>query len=70
MDGLVADGFLILGGPVGDGEQTLHVIEAAGQEEVRVRLALDPWARDGHLRIGALEPWALWLDSRPWRPAR
>ena len=26
MDGLVDDGFIILGGPVGDGEQTLHVV--------------------------------------------
>jgi hypothetical protein len=69
MDGLVADGFLILGGPVGDGEQTLHVIEAAGEDEVRARLALDPWARDGLLRIGLIEPWALWLDSRPRPPA-
>jgi hypothetical protein len=24
MDGLVEDGFIILGGPVGQGEQTLH----------------------------------------------
>jgi hypothetical protein len=29
MDGLVDDGFIILGGPVGDGEQTLHIVEAA-----------------------------------------
>jgi hypothetical protein len=29
MDGLVGDGFVILGGPVGDGEQTLHLIRAA-----------------------------------------
>jgi len=32
MDGLVDDGFVILGGPVGDdGEQTLHVVEAADE---------------------------------------
>src|SRR5262252_1790106 len=29
MDGLVGDGFIILGGPVVDGEQTLHAVEAA-----------------------------------------
>jgi uncharacterized protein YciI len=69
MDGLVADGFLILGGPVGDGQQTLHVIQAADEGEVKARLALDPWARDGLLRIGLIEPWALWLDSRPRPPA-
>jgi uncharacterized protein YciI len=65
MDGLVDAGFVILGGPVGDGEQTLHAIEAADENEIRARLADDPWALAGLLRIGTIEPWALWLDSRP-----
>jgi uncharacterized protein YciI len=65
MDGLVDDGFVILGGPVGDGEQTLHVVEAAHETEIRARLALDPWASAGLLQVGTIEPWALWLDSRP-----
>ena len=70
MDGLVEDGFVILGGPVGDGEQTLHVIEAADDNEVRARLNQDPWAEAGLLRIGTIEPWALWLDGRSTDPAR
>jgi uncharacterized protein YciI len=65
MDALVGDGFVILGGPVGDGEQTLHVVEAADENEIKVRLADDPWASAGLLRVGTIEPWALWLDSRP-----
>jgi uncharacterized protein YciI len=69
MDGLVDDGFLILGGPVGDGEQTLHAVEATDENEIRARLAADPWAAAGLLRIGTIEPWALWLDSRPEKPA-
>jgi len=64
MDGLVEDGFVILGGPVGDGEQTLHAVEAADEGEIRSRLALDPWASAGLLRVGPVEPWALWLDGR------
>jgi uncharacterized protein YciI len=64
MDGLVEDGFIILGGPVGDGEQTLHAVEAADEDEIRTRLALDPWASAGLLRVGPVEPWALWLDGR------
>jgi uncharacterized protein YciI len=63
MDGLVEDGFIILGGPVGDGEQTLHVVEAADEHEIEARLADDPWPSAGLLRIGAIEPWELWLDS-------
>jgi uncharacterized protein YciI len=69
MDGLVEDGFIILGGPVGDGEQALHVIEAADESEIEARLARDPWSSAGLLRISAIERWALWLDSRPSTPA-
>jgi uncharacterized protein YciI len=64
MDTLVDDGFVILGGPVGDGEQTLHAVEAADENEIKARLAEDPWASAGLLRVGTIEPWALWLDSR------
>ena len=70
MDGLVDEGFLILGGPVGDGAQTLHAIEAADEDEVRGRMAADPWARAGLLRVGSIERWALWLDSRSAPAAR
>ena len=64
MDGLVDTGFILAGGPVGDGKQTLHLVEAADEDQVRVRLAEDPWALAGMLQIGTIEPWALWLDAR------
>jgi uncharacterized protein YciI len=64
MDALVEDGFIILGGPVGDGEQTLHLVEAEDEQEIRARLAQDPWASDGLLQVGTIERWELWLDSR------
>jgi uncharacterized protein len=70
MDALVDDGFIVLGGPVGDGEQTLHVVEATDESEVRARLAADPWAKARLLQIGSIEAWALWLDSRPARGPR
>jgi len=64
MDELVADGTILLGGPVGDGKQTLHVVEADDESDVRRRLAEDPWARARLLEVGSLEPWSLWLDAR------
>jgi uncharacterized protein YciI len=70
MDGLVDNGFVILGGPIGDGERALHVVEATDEQEIRARLGEDPWASMGLLRIGAIEPWALWLDGRQGNPAR
>ncbi len=64
MDGLVRDGFILLGGPLGSGERTLHVVEAADEDQIRRRVADDPWAKAEMLRVGSIEPWALWLDSR------
>ena len=70
MDGLVEDGFIILGGPLGDGARTLHVVEASGEQEIRTRMAGDPWASTDLLRIGSIESWQLWLDGRPSTPPR
>ncbi|MCW2947037.1 MAG: hypothetical protein JWR24_3754 [Actinoallomurus sp.] len=64
MDGLVDDGFVILGGPIGDGEQALLVVEATNEREIKARLGEDPWTSMGLLRIGAIQPWAVWLDGR------
>jgi uncharacterized protein YciI len=64
MDGLVKDGLILLGGPLGNGERTLHVVEATDEEQIRRRLAEDPWARAEMLEVGSIEPWALWLGSR------
>ncbi|MGH2895245.1 MAG: YciI family protein [Solirubrobacteraceae bacterium] len=64
MDRLVADGFILLGGPIGDHRQTLHVVAAEDEQDVRRRLVEDPWAQAGLLKIGSIQPWALWLDFR------
>ena len=69
MDGLVDAGFLIIGGPIGDGAQTLHAVEAASEDAVRARFAEDPWASADLLRIDSIERWSLWLDSRTDIPA-
>ena len=65
MDGLVDAGFVILGGPLGDGEQALLMVEAGDEQEIAARMGEDPWVPLGLLRIGALERWSIWLDSRP-----
>ena len=56
--------------PGEQGEQALHVVEAADENEIAARLAEDPWASAGLLRIGSIEPWALWLDGRGRDAAR
>ena len=64
MDALVDDGFVVLGGPIGDADRVLVVVEAADPQEIEARLATDPWHRDGILRIDSIEPWTIWLDGR------
>ena len=64
MDSLVEAGFVILGGPIGDGTRILLVVEAADQPEIEMRLGEDPWAPMGLLRIGEIQPWTIWLDGR------
>ncbi|MGZ4551500.1 MAG: hypothetical protein ACXVYC_17265 [Blastococcus sp.] len=64
MDRLVADGFVVLGGPIGDGEEVLLAVEAADEAEIADRLGADPWAPTGRLLIGEVRPWTIWLDGR------
>jgi uncharacterized protein YciI len=64
MDALVGDGFVVLGGPIGDGERVLLVVEAEDEAAVRARFAPDPWLPAGVLEIASIEPWTIWLDAR------
>ena len=63
MDGLVDDGFIVLGGPLGDG-RVVHVVEAESEADVRATFARDPWSGT-HLVVDAVEAWEIRLDGRP-----
>ena len=64
MDGLVEDGFVVLGGPVGegDGHSAMLVIAAADEDEIHARLAGDPWGPD-MLRTASVTPWTILLRA-------
>ena len=64
MDGLVEDGFIVVGGPLGNGDRTLHLVAADSPDQIEARVARDPWAAMRLLKVGSIEPWALWLDGR------
>ncbi len=70
MDGLVEEGFIVLGGPVGpgDGDDTLVVVQAESEAEVRRRFAGDPWPEDV-LQLVSIERWSLWLRAPGWGPS-
>jgi uncharacterized protein YciI len=50
MNALADDGFILLAGPLAGSEQdrlrVLLVVDAAGETEIRERIARDPWAAD------------------------
>jgi uncharacterized protein YciI len=67
MDGLVDEGFLVLGGPLSDGVRVCHAIQAESEEAVRATLASDPWSGT-HLVVDTIEPWTIRLDGRTAQP--
>jgi uncharacterized protein len=64
MDALAEEGFVVLGGPIGegDGENTMLVIDAPDEESVRARLAEDPWPEE-MLTIESIRSWSIWLTG-------
>jgi len=66
MDRLVDEGFVVLGGPVGegDGHSAVLLVEAEREEDVRARLADDPWQED-MLATDSIEPWTIFLRGAP-----
>jgi uncharacterized protein YciI len=68
MDALVAEGFIVLGGPLAEGREVLHAISAPSEEAVRERLGQDNWAANGMLTISSIEPWTVLLDGRSVQP--
>jgi hypothetical protein len=67
-DALTKEGFIVLGGPVGegDGDYNLLVIKADSDAQIRTRLADDPW-EGSILTISSVKPWSVWLRA-PVRP--
>ena len=63
MDGLVDDGFIVLGGPLADEHRVAHAVEAESEEAVRATLARDPWS-ETHLRVDTIDLWTIRLDAR------
>ena len=63
MDGLVEDGFIVLGGPLADEQRVVHAVEAESEEAVRATFARDPCS-DTHLTVETIERWTLRLDRR------
>jgi uncharacterized protein len=72
MNALARDGVIVLGGPLGDGERTLLIVEAPSLDAARRVLEPDPWTAMNLLRIDSITPWHILLarvDARQQRSA-
>ena len=63
MDGLVAEGFVLFGGPLEGTRDAVLVVRAEESSEVLARLAADPWIRNGILVEKECRPWQIRLGS-------
>lgn len=64
MDGLVDDGIIVLGGPIGDGDRRfLLIFDADSGDAIEARLAEDPWTPMELLQIVEIEPWEILLRA-------
>ena len=63
MDGLVEDGFILLGGPLDGGPRVAQVVEAESKQDVRATFARDPWSGT-HLEVASVEALTIRLDGR------
>jgi hypothetical protein len=64
MEGLAEEGFVFLGGPLGAG-YVMHVVVADSPDQIRERLAADPWEPLGLLQNIWIERWHILLGTPP-----
>ena len=63
MDTLYERGSILLAGPLGGSGDILLVMRIFAPDDAPGMLAIDPWIRNGLLRITHVAPWTLRLGS-------
>jgi uncharacterized protein YciI len=64
IDQLVADGFILMGGPLVDEAGAMLIVNAADENEVREKLKSDPWMECGVLKLESVKRWQIFIDER------
>lgn len=64
IDQLVADGFILMGGPLVDEDGSMLIVNAGDENEVRSRLENDPWMKHGVLKLESVKRWQIFIDAR------
>jgi uncharacterized protein YciI len=64
IDGLVDEGFILLGGPLVDEGGAILVVYAEDEREVREKMKDDPWYVRGILTLESVKRWDIFIDRR------
>jgi uncharacterized protein YciI len=64
IDGLVEDGFIVMGGPLNDEGGAVLVVRAESEDAVRATMASDPWYQNGILTLVSVKRWTIFIDER------
>jgi uncharacterized protein YciI len=63
MDQLETERIVLLGGPLGTGNDFLLIFDAASEHSIRTILDRDPWTPMKLLDTKRIEPWTILLNS-------
>jgi uncharacterized protein YciI len=63
MERLAAQGFIVLGGPLGESGDFLFAVKATDENDIRATLQQDPWSKSGMLEVKSIQPWTILLES-------
>ena len=64
IDRLVAEGFILMGGPLVDEGGALLIVNAEDENKVREKLKNDPWRDQGILKLESIKRWQIFIDER------
>jgi uncharacterized protein YciI len=64
IDRLVAEGFILMGGPLVDEGGSLLIFNAEDENEVREKMKNDPWLKQGILKQESIKRWQIFIDER------
>jgi len=64
IDRLVAEGLILMGGPLVDEGGSLLIFNAEDENEVREKLKNDPWFERGILKLESIKRWQIFIDVR------
>ena len=64
IDRLVAEGFILMGGPLVDEGGALLIVNGEDENEVREKLKNDPWRDQGILKLESIKRWQIFIDAR------